>query len=91
MEKFNRLSSPLRTLIDRTIENAMDMVYDMTDEKDFELMNLVEFRNSVYVNALDVMSMEMDPDNGDAIVPFHLTECIKERVNNNVNFKAVFE
>ena len=91
MEKFNQLSSPLKSLIDRVVDSAMDMVYDMTADSEFEQMNLIEFRKMVSINAVDAMAMEMDPENGNAEVPFFLIECIKERVNNNVNFKAVFE
>lgn len=91
MEKFNQLSSPLKSLIDRVVDRAMDMVYEMTAESEFEQLNLIQFRNMVSINAIDAMAIEMDPENGNAVVPFFLAECIKERVKNNVNFKAVFE
>lgn len=90
MTKFDMYSKPMRELIDYCIANAAEMCQEMNSETgEMENITLKQFRVQVAEQAIDMMSIELDQENGVAVIPANLQETIRERVS-IIEFHVVY-
>ena len=92
MSYYGMYGTLVRNLIDESIENAIELIEDMDcDLSEAELISRIPsgYRQSVLDSALDMLTLALDPDHGDARLPAQLMKAVEERVRTAVKIATV--
>lgn len=92
MENFSNFSRRMQEIIDDSIDSSVDFCTDMLyDGDEINDVSLVQFRNTVIGQAEIFIASEIDPQNGDIVLPLALKSAIAERVRDQVSISFNFK
>ena len=93
METYRSMSPLMQDLIDRCIENALEMVLDMDgdlDKNEILARTFGQYLDVVKANARQMFEVELDPAACSVRCPDSIGAAIDERVMESLEFDSTF-